>query len=500
MYLSLLVFVCGGAVMALEIVGSRFFAPYIGTSIVVWTSLIGMVMAGLSCGYMLGGIYGDKWKSLSKLRQIVGASGVWILLIIVIRDPLLGVLSSTVDSVMITAIVGTAVLLLVPSVLLGMVTPYAIRLSVQKVDTVGHIAGKLSALSTLGSIAGTFLAGFALVPSAGTTAILFGIATVLVLTAALGTKPQHVNAALLFLLSAGIFLQINTAERALAYAKNGVLSSVDTPYSSMQVQKLTDTRSDREFYLLRIDGGTHGAMYTNSSDMVFEYTKYYRAADVWRPNAERALLIGGGSYTVARDYLARHTDSAIDVVEIDPAVTETAREYFGLTDDERMRIFHEDARIFLNREGPKAGENMTEKYEVVFGDAFRSESTVPFHLTTKEAVQKIYTLLDENGVYLLNVIGSLEGPRSMFPKAQLATLSTVFPSTLVLDVHEDLEPTAMRNIMLIASKAPLDTYNLSLLDAELASLLQHTMHSPNWGEEATVLTDNYAPVEAMLHL
>lgn len=501
MYLSFLVFVCGGAVMALEIISSRFFAPYIGTSILVWTSLIGIVMAGLSCGYLLGGVAGDRWNSLTKLRQIVGVSGLWILLIIVVRDPLLNTLVGTLHSVMLIAVIGTTLLLLVPSILLGMVTPYAVRLSADSVETIGHTAGRLSALSTLGSIAGTFLAGFALLPTMGTTAILFAIATALVLTAALGSQPQSIHAALAFLLSGGLFLQIHTAERALAWQSTGTLFTVDSPYSSIEVQQLTDTRTGKEFRLLRIDGGSHGAKYVQqNNELVFDYTRYYRLADMVRTDIRKALLIGGGSYTVAHDFLSRHSDAEITVLEIDPAVTKVAEKYFDVRANSRMKIHHEDARMFLNRGGAPNAAQESGTYQVVFGDAFRSESTVPFHLTTKEAAQRIAALLDDEGIYILNVIGSLEGKRSRYPKAQLATLQSVFPFVLALDVHSELEPESMRNIILIAGKSPLLPVNSVSEHQEMADMLSHTIENGNRGADGLVLTDNFAPVEAMLHL
>ena len=129
MYLYLLVFTAGTAVMILEIVASRFFAPYIGTSMYVWTALIGIVMAGLSTGYALGGYLGDKWKSLEKLQLLIAITGFWILGLGMLRDFLLLWLSLVLPSVILIAVVGSLILLFLPSVLLGIVSPYAIRLA-----------------------------------------------------------------------------------------------------------------------------------------------------------------------------------------------------------------------------------------------------------------------------------------------------------------------------------------------------------------------------------
>ena len=172
------VFLCGAALMIIELTGSRILAPFLGTSLVVWTSLIGIILASLSLGAWWGGILADRRPSARLLGRIVllaawataaiGLSKSWVL-------PFL----QGAGSLHVTAIVATLVLFAPASVLLGMVAPFAVRLQLADTEAAGRTAGSLYALSTIGSIAGTFLAGFVLIAWVGSTAILFITAAVL---------------------------------------------------------------------------------------------------------------------------------------------------------------------------------------------------------------------------------------------------------------------------------------------------------------------------------
>lgn len=501
MYLSFLVFTAGAAVMALEIVSSRFFAPYIGTSIFVWTSLIGIVMAGLSIGYAFGGYVSDRWKSMERLQCIIAAAGLWTLFIAIIRDPLLFWLTLHIQSVFTVTTIGTTVLLLIPSILLGTVTPYAVRLTAHDLQHVGRTAGTLSALSTLGSILGTFLAGFALIPSLGTTTILFTIGTTLIGAALL--RPMRLSALLGISLLLLLPLSVTTEGKIKKniHRSQGIIAELDTPYSVVRVRELQLKETHEPFRLLQIDSGFHAAQYLTKDDHFFPYTEYFRVLDLIRSDATQALLIGGGAYTAAKDFLSRHPRGSIDVVEIDPVITEVARTYFAIPESHRLHIFHEDGRTFLNRQGPPGTPFLQQgTYHVVFGDAFQSTIQIPFHLTTKEAAERIASLLDETGLYLVNIIGALEGKRSAFAFAEIRTLKAVFPSVLIFDVEPEKPLTVERNLMLLASKAPLSPEDLETNDQSLLKLLAHRIEEPAGVESALILTDNYAPVEALVHL
>lgn len=493
MYLYSLVFICGAAVMIIEIVSARFFAPFFGTSVAVWTGVIGVIMAGLSVGYAVGGALGDRWKSVARLRVIVACAGMWTLLLILVREPVMRGLFIAGNSQAVSAVIGSIVLLLVPSILLGMVSPYSVRLATRDTAHAGRTAGKLSALSTCGSILGTFLAGFFLVPSAGLSIILAGTAFVLL---ALAAANRSVRGVLLILAALMLVLHVlrwheRWVERVHAF--NGILLEADTPYSSVTVWDREDSFWGKNVRFLFIDNGYHGAMsLEDPSTLVFHYTRAYRLAEALRPDARRALLLGGGAFTVARDYRARHPEGSIDVVEIDPVVINAAKTYFKLEDDPGINVILEDARTFTRREAAaRPGA-----YQVVFGDVFRSSHTVPFHLTTRETAEEIFSLLDERGVYLVNVIASEDGEKSAFLQAMIRTLSDVFPS--VLAIHSS--PTGkngLGNFLVIASKEPPDIETVRARAAPpLHVMLDNVVTARD--PAAMLLTDDYAPVEVML--
>lgn len=507
MALPLLVFVSGAAVMVLEIVSSRFFAPYIGTSIFVWTSLIGVVMAGLSIGYALGGLLGDRWRSFLRLRLIVGGAAMWILLLTLLRDPVLSSLAVALPSLLTVAVLGALCLLVVPSVLLGMVSPYAVRLVARDVAHVGRVAGMLAALSTVGSIVGVFLAGFALIPSLGTDAILRATAALLLLVVVFPVDTRSILVGVGVLLAITGMGRLTERVRAAAHARDDVLAHVDSPYSVLRVERIPDPHSGRAILLLAVDRGSHAAVFEEGKENVLRYVPYFRLVDAVREDVSKALLLGGGGYSTARDFLSRHPESSLDVVEIDPVVTDLARQYFGLTEEGRMTIVHEDARTFLNRAGPPGGPGKSRGlYQVVFGDVFQSLLTIPFHLTTREAAQRVWALLDDRGVYLANVIASRQGPRNTFLRAELRTLRAVFPSVLLFDVptgrpEVDGDLTQYRNVILLASKVPLAPGDLQARGHEdLAEMLHRRVEDPSDLTSVPVLTDDYAPVEAMLNL
>ena len=170
--LELIVFICGAVVMIFEIVGSRILGPYIGTSIFVWTSLIGIILASLSLGYWFGGKMADKNPSYKQLAWIIIIAAFFIGLTITGKDSLLNLLSRQFTGIRIQAVVSTIFLFAPASVFLGMVTPYAVRLKIKDVQSSGRTVGNLYAISTIGSIIGTFLAGFVLIPFLGTNNIL----------------------------------------------------------------------------------------------------------------------------------------------------------------------------------------------------------------------------------------------------------------------------------------------------------------------------------------
>ena len=182
--LHVVVFVCGAVLMGLEIVGSRILAPHFGNSIFVWGSLISVVLAALSLGYWLGGIVADRWPRLSVLGVLIAIPGIMIA-VLPFGYPALNRAIAIGDlGARLGPLISCVVLFLVPSVFLGTISPFAVRLQARAVTSVGTTAGGLYAVSTAGSIAGTLLTAFYLIVVMGVANIVHGLGLTLLLTAA----------------------------------------------------------------------------------------------------------------------------------------------------------------------------------------------------------------------------------------------------------------------------------------------------------------------------
>ena len=315
--LEITVFICGAALMILELVGSRILAPYIGTSIVVWTSLIGIIMGALSLGYYFGGKIADRGARPRDLALIILLAAFFIFSTIFLNADVLQLFRLANSNLYFNAVADTLVLFAIPSFLLGIVSPYAVKLKISSLDYSGRTVGDLYAVSTMGSIAGTFAAGFWLIPFLGTVRILYFIVILLALASIFAWAQKFLKTRLLaivILIAAMIFSLVRSAQAKVI--------DIDSQYNRIFVAPSFDREANRPTLSLSTDPyGTQSAMFTDrDNDLVFKYLKYYRLADVINPRINRALMIGAAAYAYPKDFLKSHTGS-MDVVEIDPQMT-----------------------------------------------------------------------------------------------------------------------------------------------------------------------------------
>jgi spermidine synthase len=486
--LEAVVFLCGAIVMILEIVGARVLAPYQGTSIFVWTSLIGIILGSLSLGYWWGGKLADRNPSYRVFSLIIFIAGVVVALITFSKELLLIFIRNHFNDIRVGATIAALALFAAPSVLLGMVSPYAVKLRIDDLNTSGATVGYLYAISTIGSIIGTFLAGFVLIAYFGNTKILLVLSIALMLTSLLAYSETFSKAklAVLALVGASLFL----VERVNLFGMpqwDGFID-VDTQYSRVWIFDTQDEKSKRPMRLMMIGNERSSAMFLNHDDLVFEYTKYYRLAAHFRPDLKSALMLGGGAYSYPKDYLKRLPTATLDVVEIDPALTDLAKKYFALKDNDRLKIHHEDGRVFIN--------DTKRKYDAVFVDVFKSLGVLPYQLTTREAVQKIYDVLTDEGVVLVNMISGIDGDVGMFLRAEYATYRAIFPQVHLFPVRDLEDGETVQNIVLIALKATAKPA-LRSADPELDGYLQH-LWTREIKQDMPILTDDFAPVDHYL--
>ena len=197
-------------------------------------------------------------------------------------------------------------------------------------------------------------------------------------------------------------------------------------------------------------------------------------------------MIGGAGYSYPKEYLKTYPNAEMDVVEIDPQMTEIAKKYFRLEENPRLKIIHQDGRIFLNN----ADSN---KYDAVLMDAFGSLFSVPFQLTTIESVEQINRVLKPEGVVIFNIGGALEGTSSRFLQAEYATYKKVFPQVFIFKVNPEKTDSEIQNLIMLASKSE-TPISFESQDAEISRLFAH-LYDKEFSTNQPVLTDELAPVE-----
>lgn len=493
--LEIAVFLCGAVVMVLELAGSRVLAPFLGTSIVVWTSLIGVVLGSLSLGYWWGGRVADRRPEARLLSRLILLAAVATLLIAGLKGLLLTFLQNKA-SLSVVSVSATVLLFAPASVLLGMVSPFAARLRMRDAGSSGRTVGNLYALSTVGSIAGTFAAGFWLTAAVGTTNLVLLMAGVLILAAVLvhtgDLRAKLATAGLVGIVAGALGLY----DARLAQAE---IHDLDTPYQRVLVYGARNADTGQQLRMLATSPeGSQSAMDPADPDaLALAYTRYYRLAAHFRPGARRMLMLGGGGCSVPK-YIQTHPVEFggaphLDVVELDPGITAIAAKHFAFRPRSGIVMRHDDARRFLN-----SARTAPERYQVACVDVFTSHLSVPFHLATKETAQALSDVLDEGGVVLMNCISAAEGPQSRFYRALLATYRGVFPRVESFLVQEPDDPAAPQNIILAAFKSPAEP-GFTSANPEYAALLATRYLPPaSLPGDPPALTDDFAPVDHYL--
>lgn len=467
--------------MILEMVGSRVLSPYVGTSIIVWTSLIGIILGSLSLGYYLGGKIADIKASNKILSLLLFASALLIALTALIKTPVLSYIGTTFADIRTASIISTIILFAPASIILGMISPYTIKLKLKNLNATGRIVGNLYAISTIGSIIGTFLAGFYLIALFGDTALLLILALTLSITSLLALTKKDVKLALAII----IITIISVIGFVLSKDKNSNIIEIDTTYNHIKIYDTVNLSTGENIKMLQIGNGYHSAMSLENDELVFEYTKYYRLIDHFIPDLKSALMIGGGAYSYPQDFLKNHANATLDVVEIDPELTKIAKKYFNLKEDDRLKIYHEDGRTFLNK--------TKNSYDAILIDAFLSSLAVPHHLTTIENINNIYNSLNENGVVIANLISSIEEDSGKFLRAEYYTYKEIFPQVYVFPVQYPEAGEFTQNVILIALKSE-NPISLTSENKELNKYLSH-IYKKEIANDMPLLTDDFSPVD-----
>jgi spermidine synthase len=406
---------------------------------------------------------------------------VWIVAIPWMRGP---ILATTESAGLRTAVLVTATVLFFPPLaLLGMVSPYAVRLKASRLEVVGRTVGNLYAISTVASVVAAVVTGFFLIPSMGVHHLTVVVGLALMVTAGIGlaaTRGAMAAAAALVVLGAAAALAYRAAPIHTGAEMAGVLAVEYSPYAEIRVVEQKGMR------FMLIDGGTHTIVDVESGESQFPYVDVLDIPKLFFDAPGQALLVGLGGGSVVKRYAG--AGWSVDAVEIDPVVARVAYEHFDLGEDE-ADVFQMDGRQYLTSHPERS-------YDLVIMDAFGS-SSIPFHLVTREAFSLIRSRLAEGGILAMNI--EAVGWRDILVYSLARTMESVFESVVVLPIAEP--PNTLGNLVLLASDR-----SLELSEAEEPGRPDYRFSAEYnrahaWDnrfeveDDAPVLTDAYNPVD-----
>lgn len=518
--LRVMVFVAGFVLMGFEIAASRLLAPYFGNSVYVWGSLIGVVLAALGIGYAWGGRIADRRPS-RRLLGLIGLAAAVSLFLVQYATPMIcgGIRDKGWDEKERWGpILASGLLFLVPSVLFGMVSPFAVRLQARAVETVGRTAGALYALSTLGSFAGTFATTFVLIPELGVSTILKLLGGAMAVSSALmlamGLRAALPAACALVAASLGAATPPPPPPTDVVGPNDVLVFEAETPYHQIFVVDGEGVR------YLKFNHFTESSIYLRPDYPPHsEYTKYFHVAPAFTPRLRRVCFIGAGGGIGPREFLSEYPGVQVDCVDIDPVVLRVCQDYFSVPRGERaLSMIPADGRRFLERPGAA--------YDAIILDAFTIGGRIPFHLTTLEFFRAARARLAPEGVFLMNVNSALAGPKSGIYRAVHRTLAEAFTEgpaptggasppaeagtaprrVFAIDVFAGYPEATTRNVIFVATRATADWAAAvkragDLVDANklrgsvMGYLDRRILDEPD--ARAPLLTDDYAPIETM---
>ncbi len=525
---NIIVFIASFCTLVIELVAGRIMAPYVGVSLYTWTSIIGVVLAGISIGAYLGGWIADRYPRSSTLGWLLFFSGLGAFSISPLTNLVGGAQFQT--SLMSRILLITAIVFFVPSCLLGMISPVVVKLTLKNLEKTGNIVGKIYAFSTLGSILGTFATGFFLISWMGTRSILLTMGIILIVSALIfGSFFRRKKALALFFLFLFLsaFLPI-VGLRVYAVTNPSEFSFPTSPIESLKtfykyafkppLEEEAYFFKESDYYAIKLKKSIKGSngnsleslvldhlvhSYTDLKDpfyLEYEYIRVYEEMVRWQVKKRRslkALFLGGGGYTFPRFIDAKYPKAKIDVVEIDPEITRVARKYLGVAENSKIRTFNEDGRWFVM--------NCRERgtYDFIFGDAF-NDLSIPYHLTTKEFAMQLKSLLKPDGLLMANVIDSFK--EGAFLPSYIRTLEEVFGKGNVhlLTLTSDYDHIGVSTCVVAASPQKLDMDDfVKKVKRDGGEMTSHVMPQDQLQEflkdrYSVILTDEYVPVDNLI--
>jgi spermidine synthase/uncharacterized membrane protein len=493
-YILFTVFISGMTTLASELAAARLIGNVFGTSNIVWASIIGLILIYLTFGYFLGGKWADANPTPAAMYRVLAWAAFTLGLVPYIAGPVLRSAASAFEMLQIgvlgASFIAVLILFIVPITLLGTISPFAIRLSIDDTSRAGQISGQIYAISTLGSFIGTFLPTLVTIPAIGTTRtfLLFSLTLLFVALAGLGKFASRRE--MFKLMWMPVVLAVIAALSAGQALKNniGQIYETESAYNYIQVVE------QNGFTILRLNEGqgVHSIykpdtlQYNGPWDQFLVSPYFY--ADRKPSDIQRVAIVGLAAGTTARQMTAVYGGIPIDGFEIDPKIVEVGQKYFDMTMP-NLNVYVGDGRLGLERS--------PHKYDIIAVDAYRPPY-IPPHMTTQEFFRIVASRLTDGGVLTINS-ASVPGDRRLI-NGLATTMATVFPSIYTVDIPGSL------NTMIFATKQKTTPENFAANlmklsnDTSVHPLLIHTLQVTFSGlrtdyETTTVFTDDHAPIE-----
>ena len=516
--LNVIVFVCGAALMALEIVAARVLAPALGNSIFVWGSVISVVMLALSLGYWIGGHLADRISASRALAPLTAGAGLLIMLAPLIAKATLPWAANLGPRL--GSLTASALIFFLPALLLATVSPLGVRLSASRgLERIGRSAGELYAISTGGSIAGTLATSFWLIPllsleplivAIGFTLFGCSVASLTLPRLYAEERPEPTPAATrwpnpgalsLGLMLAGVIVGVFVLARVAPVSASNdrgerVLFRTDTQYHRITVTEADNVRH------LRFDASNQSAIdLTDGYRSVIAYPNYMDLVFALKPDAKRVLVLGLGAGAITKRWHRDYPNMVIDSVEIDPVVIDVSKRFFALPEDPRLKVYNQDARRFI--------QTTAETYDLVIVDCYYDEA-LPFHLTTSEFLGEVKRRVSPDGVVAYNVISSLGGDGSRLFRSMYRTAGTQWDHLWVFPIGygEDGIKDRRRNIIVLATDADVTRADLlGRIESRVGGTVAlngfldfaHDLYTERVPDaDVRLMTDAHAPTDSLI--
>ena len=299
-------FVTGAIVMSFEMLGSRYLNPYFGSGIYTWAALISTVLIALMAGYFLGGALADRTASPTVLALTVIVGSLYLLALPSFAQTVLEFVLAGIDDIRIGSLASSLALMFFPVTLLGMYSPFAIRLLLRSAQRSGRVSGAVYGISTAGAIVGTLGTTFVLIPTIGSRAITLTLGA-LGLIAGLGLLAlarRRAGAALLI-----IALASPTAGRAdnpidesiragMLKRGDGRLAHIETQYNDVFITK----RGHQLVMSFQVQGWDYTESVSNlldPDDLPLRYAQVMTIATVYAEAPRKILMLGLGGGSIS---------------------------------------------------------------------------------------------------------------------------------------------------------------------------------------------------------